>query len=238
MSMIKHITAAAVAVFAIGGTVQAATVDISKTDGSVQSTDGLTGYTTSGADMDGMRVTAGFLDGNTSRAVFGATGRQSGAAEGDGFSLSLSGFSTFSTPFELSVSRGVLTWLQIDALPGDTVFDTQRSGTGTPGSANGTDFTPRTSLDGTIPVLFSNILALRDETPAGDLYGTLRIGFDQLSTGGLQSGSSFSFVQDTDNLTTPAEPLVSTVPVPAGLPLVLTGLAAFGYMRHRRSVRA
>ncbi|WP_375230324.1 VPLPA-CTERM sorting domain-containing protein [Roseobacter sp. S98] len=238
MRFFKTIASAALAAATLSTMAAAATVDIIRTDGRTQTTEGLTGYTTSGADMDGMVVTAGFVQGGKRSAVFGATGNRAGAAQGDGFALSFSGFSTFSSPFELSVSQGVLSWLQIDALPGDTVFDTVRSVTGTPGSVYGTVFSPRTTLDGTVSVLFTNALALAGETPAGDLYGTMRIGFDQLTGGGLQSGSSFSFVQDTDNLTTPAEPVISSVPLPAGLPMVLSGLVAFGFMKRLRQTRS
>ncbi|WP_300035971.1 hypothetical protein [uncultured Roseobacter sp.] len=235
MSIIRQFIASAAVAIALSGFAQAATVDITRTDGTLQSTTGLTGYTTGGADMDGMVVTAGFRSGATRRAVFATTGTRAGAAKGEGFALGFSGLSTFSAPFELSVSRGVLTSLRIDALAGDTVFDTASGNTGTPGSANGTGFRLRGTVDGPVSVLFTDILALENETPAGDLYGTLRIGFERLAGGGLQSGSTFSFVQDTDNLTTPAAPVVTSVPLPSGMPLVLSGLVALGYLRHRRT---
>lgn len=210
---------------------QAATVSIETDEIGAASTSGISGYTTSGADMDGMQVTGFFGQGISKTATFLANGASSGFADGSWFSLSLNGNSSFSSPFVVEVAKGTLQSLEIDGVPGDTIFDIVGSSAGTPGSAYGRGFTTSDKTPGEISVLFSRPISLTGAPHAGDLYGAMAIDFSGI--GGLSAGQSFSFIQDTDNTAIAGDftPAPAPVPLPAGFLLCLTSLSAFGMMR-------
>lgn len=206
----------------------AATVTLERNDLDAVSTTAISGYTTNGADMDGMHVTA-YFDGRAAQSsAFMANGSSSGIAQQDGFTLSLSGYSTFSSPFVLTSTRYLLTALQLVGISGDTIFDTVGTSTGTSGSANGRPFSTTSNTVGDIAVTYSRPVSLTGAAHAGDLYATMLVDFTGI--GGLSAGQTLSFVQDTDNTAIAGDitPNVSAVPLPAGLFLLLNAAAAFG----------
>lgn len=128
----------------------AATVHLATSNTNPQSTTDLTGFTTLGSGMDGMRVTATFADGFTELATWARTGSSSGGAIGSNWTLREQG-DTFGSAWALSHARASgLVGLFFDAGTGGTIFDVNfdsgviRPGEstlmGTPNSARGWSF--------------------------------------------------------------------------------------------------
>jgi hypothetical protein len=204
------------------------------TDGSVvATTSGMSSAATTGADMVGMSVTALFSDGSTANAIWAATGVGAGAAIAPGFfTLSESG-STFGGVWSLVNNYNVtLTNLTINAGVGNTVFDILAFPDGTTDSGLGEAFGDLGGPTGSIIATYSKIVALTGFAPVGDLFAILSVDFSGLDVGGIVSTSQLLFVQDTDNLSLSGD--LQTTPVPAALPLFVTGLGALGLMGWRR----
>ncbi|WP_299866936.1 hypothetical protein [uncultured Roseobacter sp.] len=233
MKTFTFLTLPVAAYLSMAGLSQAATISIETDEIGAASTSGISGYTTSGADMDGMQITGTFEKGATRKATFLANSAKSGVADGGWFSLSLDGTSSFSSPFVVAVTQGRLQSLQIDGVPGDTIFDIISASVGTSGSAYGRGFTTYDKTPGEVSVLFSRPISLTDMAHAGDLYGAMTVDFTGL--GGLAAGRSFSFIQDTDNTAISGDftPAVALVPLPAGFFLCLTALSAVGMLRRK-----
>lgn len=202
---------------------EAATVVINANPGTVLTTDGLTGFQTTGSDMDGMSVTAFFQGGGSETVSWAATGPGQGGVTGAGWSLTQIGDTFDLTGFwTLTSSSAILTGFQLNGVPGRTIFDRTNPSTGTPGSSFGRDFTFISTSDalldaGTIDVTYSNILAVGANPPVGDLYTLLTVDFSTpLSEGELV------FLQDTDNATTNI--VVQATPEPG----TVMGLVALG----------
>ena len=206
---------------------------VTTNNGTQNNTTALTGFQTTGAQMDGMVVTAFFADGLQETAIWTDTGAVSGAASGTRFKLSESG-DTFSSLWTLeNVSSFGLTELRIDAGPGDTVYDTNWPGEGTPGSANGRSF----EYSGNIALVpwdiraeYRDVVALGAGAPVGDLFRRLNVQF--VNSGGLHSNRSIQYFTDTDNLRFAGD--IAPVPVP---PAVFAGsalLAASGLVSAAR----
>jgi hypothetical protein len=111
----------------------------------------LTGFSTYGDMMSGMRVTAGFFDGSSQSIFWGATDDGSGGAFGSNWSLTESG-NSFDSPWTFSNYGQGITSLVIDAIPGNTVFDIIRKEEVTPDSADGWGFE---TLSGQSPDFFT-----------------------------------------------------------------------------------
>ena len=182
----------------------------------------LTGFATFGSQMSGMEVTVNYVDGGSQTAIWQATSPIDGGAFGTGWSLSLAGDS-FDTPWNFSTQTGftqAIASLMINAVPGNTVFDTRSDIFGTPGSASGLPFTV---IAGQSPTSFAYSTAIVGAED--DLRGVLTLNW---STGFL---GQLEFSADTDN-GTDIDPVQAAVPEPttiAGL-----GLAAAGLLRWRR----
>lgn len=175
----------------------------------------LTGFSTNGADMAGMDVTATFLGGGSQKVGWSTTGADSGAASGSGWSLSQSG-DTFSNPWTLQSTGASIVSLLINAIPGNTVFD-NGSSPSTPGSAAGISFS---SISGDGPDSFSYGVPIDIST--GDLFGTLTLNWATPFT------TSLTYQADTDSGSdsNPVVPM-QDVPTPALLPgLIGMGVAA------------
>jgi hypothetical protein len=179
----------------------------------------LTGYQTTGNLMDGMRVTVGYVSGGFETQNWGTIGRardKSGGAFGSSWSLTQTG-DTFGFrdgdwwPWTLDVRSDRPIWaINIDAVPGNTVFDNISGRTVTPNSADGRPFTPYFSNNGpdavdyTVPIDISQ----------GDLFGQLTLRWNQGFSGRLQ------FLADTDNGTN-TNPVQVAVPPPPEPPPVI-----------------
>jgi hypothetical protein len=211
-------------------------VVVSKDATNTNSIPGLTGFSTTGAMMDGLRVTATFQTGLVETRAWADTGAASGGVSGTGWSLSQAG-DTFTNAWTFSFT-GTAAALQLVSLvldgsgPGQvTIFDTDTDATpaqDTPGSARGTNFSITSGCvgcDGT--AVYSNQVGIGANPPLGDIFHTLTVTF----TGGTGPRSNFSFLQDTDNDIRLNQP----VPEPGTLALVGLALAAVGLRARRRA---
>lgn len=188
-------------------------------------TSSLTGYSTTGAMMDGMTVQVNGGD----TYIWGDIDNDSGWATDNNqdFYLRIDGNTFNSDAWSLHSSYGI-TSLFLDAGAGDSVFDVYNGGyMGTDGSASGKTFS--TSYSGNITVTYSGIVSLDGQSAVGDLYRYMLIEF----TGGAFTGQ-LSFSQDTDNLSISGD--IEPVPLPAAVWLFGSGLVGlFGLSRRKRS---
>jgi hypothetical protein len=222
----------AAAFAAVSAASQAGVVIVTDTS-VVDSIPGLTGFTTDGAMMDGLLVTATFSNGFSQTLAWADTGAASGGVSGNGWSLSEDG-NTYGGiwNFLQDASQGQIVSLKLDASGPKqvTVFDTTFGfAEGTPNSASGMDFAFSTCDGCNATATYSNAIAVAPGAAVGDIFHTLLITFDQ----GQGPRTPFSFVQDTDNdsrLTTGFVPEPGTAPLMA---LALLGMGAA--LRRRRS---
>lgn len=171
----------------------------------------LTGFETYGDMMIGMQVTANFLDGTSQTVGWGAVGNDTGGAFGSGWSLTASG-NTYNSSWTLNNSGLGITSLVINAIPGNTVFDTYPYLYGplqTPGSAEGWEFQ---RLSGQSPNSYRYSIPI--DISHGDLYGTLSLYWSNGFTGAMtfradtDSGSSRDPVQPGDPVAANSAPTV------------------------------
>lgn len=227
---LRRLLAPALALSMVCGGAQAA-ISVGFDPGITYTTTGLTGFSTSGDMMDGMTVKAWFDDASDETAVFGTTGGGTGGAFGTLWSLTEVG-DTFGGTWTITLDGGLgknLTRLLIDAGVGDTVFDDSSPSPGTAGSASGWTFDPISSTDPyDMTVTLRNEIKLNGDAPVGDLWRHLDIEFG----GGLPllAGSSFAFIQDTDNLLLAGD--LTAVPEPGTLALL--GFGGLAVMRRRK----
>ena len=203
--------------------VQAA-ITINFNAGTTYETTALTGYSTYGNMMDGMKVTAYFVGGGSETVLWAddpMTGPGAGMAEGADWGLYENG-DTFTSIWSLSTLVDI-SKLLIQAGPGNTVFDTMHMGDieGTLGSARGWTFDYQgAASDINLNVTYFDQVALSGSSAVGDLYLNLEIVFvDGYSTG----AAPFRFIQDTDNLLYSGD--ITPVPEPSMMVLLLSGLA-------------
>lgn len=197
-------------------------------------TTGLTGFSTTGAMMDGMTVRVTYGDGSFDTAVWGQVGATSGLASGSGlWTLSLTGDSFFSD-WVFSTSTNLqkrVSSIFLDGGPGQTVFDYIGFPEVTPGSGNGYPFTIMSGIaDPTqVTATYSSPLGIGGNAPLGDLFVTLHI---DLGSQALAGGQSFTFRADTDNALTA---IVVGDPVPEPFTMALVGGALVAAVKRRRS---
>ncbi len=177
---------------------------------------GISGFTTTGADMNGMLITATFLDGSSETVTWGATGDAgAGAANGTGWGLALTGDSFFNEWVLSNESGEGMSGLTIEALPGSTVLDRFINDEVSPGTSLGFSFQVDDDLPGpnndddagvdTFNVLYSQPVGINGAAPLGDIWGKIDIGFLNAGAFGIEVGFRSSsrklrFMQDTDNL--------------------------------------
>lgn len=165
----------------------------------------LTGFSTYGNMMSGMRVTAGFWDGSSQSIFWGATNDDSGGVFGSNWSLTESG-NSFDSPWIFSNYGQGITTLVIDAIPGNTVFDNIRKEEVTLDSADGWGFE---TLSGQSPDFFTYSDPI--DISEGDLFGRLSLYWTSGFAGMME------FRADTDsgsesNPVQPRDPGVRNVP--------------------------
>jgi PEP-CTERM motif len=205
------------------------TVNVGQNTGTTQVTTALTGFATSGNQMDGMAVTAFFSGGGSQTVSWVDSGGLSGGVTGTGWSLAQSG-DTFGGPWTLSAAGASLTGFKIDAGVGDTVFDRTFSGLeGTDGSARGLDFalSPNPSTTGIITATYIDSVALTGFPPVGDLFRYLDVQFNFSFTNG-----SLKFIADTDNLQLSGD--IKPIPEPATMLLLGIGLIGIAGLGRRK----
>lgn len=189
---------------------------------------GLTGFQTHGDDMVGMEVTATFGLASSETLSWTDTGTDAGGVFGDGWSLTLSGDSFSSLSWVFSITGDLLlTGLQLNGIPGLTVFDKTNPSFGTDGSAQGRDFATDLTGDGNVVATYSDPVGVGGADPVGDLFHTLTVDFTGLDAGGTRSG--FLMSQDTDN-----DSRLTQVPLPGTLALLALGLLGLGATSRRR----
>ena len=198
-----------------------AAVNVSYDNSSAYNTTALTGYSTNGAEMDGMAVTAYFLDGGSQTLSWADIDSDSGGVAGVGWSLRADG-DTFSSSAWTLTSVLAIDRIFIDAGVGNTVFDINWSGEGSPGSASGRTFTTGAAFD--INATYSGIVSIGGAAPVGDLWRYLDIDFVQNFSGRMIFGA------DTDNMKYAGD--ITPVPEPAGLALM--GLGLLGLLASKR----
>ena len=162
---------------------------------------------TFGDTMAGMLVTADFVGGGAQTVTWGITGPQSGGAFGTDWSLIESG-DTFFKPWTFSNSGQSIVSLVINAIPGNTTFDTIDTlvePPNTPGSGRGIPFYV---VSGLAPASFAYSDPI--DISEGDLFGTLSLDYSKGFTGKL------TFLATTDN-GTPNDPVAVAVPESFGL---------------------
>ena len=216
-------------------TAAASSVNYSTVNGTLADLPGLTGFQTTGADMTGLSVHATFSGGLTQTLAWSTTGASSGGVSGTGWGLSLNGDSfggLWNFTFDPQYSLGQLTQLVLDGSTGLTVLDRTEPNQGTPGSAQGLDFSfaSGTCDSCAVDAIYSGLTSIGGAAALGDLWQTLTVDF--LNATGPRT--DWSFVQDTDN----DSRFVPGVPEPETYALMLGGLGLLGWMGKRRRRQA
>jgi MYXO-CTERM domain-containing protein len=214
-------------------------VTIFTSDPTLYTTAALAGFSTTGADMDGMSVSVTYSDFSVASATWGTTALTAGAAVSAGnFSLTLTGDSydqnwTLSnlTDPQAETPLSIVSFA-INARPGRAIFDIIASPETTTGSDVGRPFTfVSGGTDAT--VTYSDALKLNaNGSPLGDLFLQMLVALDSNSY--VAAGGNMVFLQDTDNAE--ASAIIEEVPEAStyAAGLALAGLTGYGFLRRRQ----
>ena len=221
--MLRKLLAASALAFAVASPASGATINYIVDNTDPISIPGLTGFATTGAMMDNLRVRACFSLAGCESRLWADTGATSGGVSGTGWGLNLTG-DTFTADwnFTMSDNLGQLVSILLDGSNAFTIFDRTEPSFGTDGSAQGRDWTTGLNAGTVIDVTYSNPTGIGAAPPVGDLFQMVFVEF----LDGTGPRTNFSFQQDTDNDARFAIPEPST--------LLLIGLAALGLAATRR----
>jgi hypothetical protein len=221
--MFKKWLAASALALAAAAPVSGATINYF-TGGTNQNIPGLTGFSTTGAMMSNLQITACFSVFGCETRSWATTGAASGGVSGSGWGLSVNG-DTFTAPwnFTTSDSLGQLVTLLLNGHGSFTVFDRTLPSPGTPGSAQGLDWTTSLNSGTVIDVTYLDPIGIAGVDPVGDLFKQVFVNFGQTGP-----RTNFSFFQDTDNDSR------FQVPEPSSLLLLGLGMLAMAFARRRR----
>jgi hypothetical protein len=167
--------------------------------GTIYTTPALTGFTTSGDQMDGMNVSVTFSDGSVKSSTWATTGSGAGAAAlANFFRISERGDTFNDNAWVIANLNPTLniTSFKLFGASDHTMFDRTFGGaTGTTGSASGKDFGIAGHYN--VTATYSDMLALDGNAPVGDEFETLQVDFSDSTQLGV--GASTTFTQDADN---------------------------------------
>lgn len=254
MTLTRNLLCSAAAFAFMGGLAQAATVVVTTDPGtSFQSPTGVRADTGSrGVDLTGAIVTATYADATSESITWQNIDLYTpGKARGANFAL-FSDYRGFDLQADLvlaSLSIDLSTSNSIVDGSGRSVFDALAAPAGEPGNTPSSSFgipvrfdgqsyviesffgqslsgTNIVSPNGTVNATYANGVGIGATQPQGDLFSTLTLDFTALVGGGFLGQTNFQ--ADVDTLTS-----VAAVPLPAGLPLLLAGLAGLGVIRRR-----
>lgn len=188
---------------------------------------------TRGVDLDGAIVTARYVDGSSETVTWQALDPwTNGEAAGTDFNVFMGW-----EGFELSVTSALAT-LEFFLAPASSLFDMSHAPEGAAGNTPTSHFGfplelygADAGLLGNIDVTYSGIVNLAGMAPAGDLFTTMLVDFTGLTTGGFFGDMNFR--TDMDTLRVSGD-LVSAVPLPPSVALMLVGLAGLGGLGRRR----
>jgi len=187
------------------------TIDIVRLDEDPhESTVGIRTDTSSrGVDLEGAQITATYADGTSETLTWHATDPYTyGGATGTDINM-VYGYSWH----ELTTTK-LLTSLQIDLSPANSVFDTTFAmdddplGGSTPSSKNGFPFkvSPEyEDMSGSVGVTYTGIVNLAGSPAVGDLYSTMIVDFSGLPDGGLLGDLMWNSDIDTMEDTVPVD---------------------------------
>lgn len=166
---------------------------------------GITGFTTLGSGMAGLRITATFLGGGSSFCDWTGTTATAGGCSNAQFSIALDG-DTFTAPWQFSTGPdgGLVSSIFFDGVGAGggtrttgTVFDRSFGGlVGTAGTSSGSDAAGSTTGDDGAAT-YQDVLTIGGAATSGDVYGRVLINF------GADGISAANFVMDTDSVGLP-----------------------------------
>lgn len=238
---VRHMAAIALLTLSVHSA-EAATATFSSDEGTLHLTENGIGSNTStfGTDLVGMQVTATYVDGTFEVLTWENLNREfdeyAGGVSSANMSLEFRGWDYFT----MTASR-LLATLEMDASTGNALLDIgmhhESDVDNTPTTHGGHPYRTVSgdALTGNIHATYSNGIILNGSPRGTDTFTTVLVDYTGLEGGGFFGTTVFDTDFDTLAVQGDLTPMISTVPLPAGFPLLLAGLAAFGFCRRKQS---